>query len=75
MRKLVYSFYNPNFSFREFLKKYPHLRGDITDCLIGNLYHDFDPLFAAMAEFAEIPPPVAHGGPLVRETEPANSCQ
>ncbi|MEZ5399267.1 MAG: tryptophan 7-halogenase [Bryobacteraceae bacterium] len=67
MRKLVYGFYDPNFSFKDFLMKHPDLRGDLTDCLIGNLYRDFDPLFSAMAEFAPMPEPVAHGGPLIRE--------
>ncbi|MEZ5353106.1 MAG: tryptophan 7-halogenase [Bryobacteraceae bacterium] len=67
MRKLVYGFYNPNFSFRDFLMKYPDLRGDLTDCLIGNLYKDFDPLFTAMSDFVEVPAPVEHGAPLSRE--------
>ena len=64
MRKLVYAFYNPGFNFREFLAEFPHLRGDLTDCLIGHLFRDFDPLFHAMAKFADIPTPVPHGAPL-----------
>jgi flavin-dependent dehydrogenase len=65
MRKLVYAFYNHEFSFREFVKRFPHLTGDMTDCLIGNLQRDFEPLQAAMAEFAALPEPLAHGLPLV----------
>ena len=42
------------------------MRADVTDCLIGDLYKDFDPLFAAAAKFAEIPGPIGHGGPLGR---------
>ena len=61
MRKLVYAFYDHEFSFRELLNKYPHFRGDLTDCLIGNLFIDFDPLFQAVSEFAAVPPPLAHG--------------
>lgn len=65
MRRLVYCFYSQDFSFREILKKHPEFRGDLTDCLIGNLEKDFDPLFSAVAEFVEIPPPLPHGRPQV----------
>jgi len=72
MRKLVYAFYDHAFSFRQFVNKYPHLKGDMTDCLIGNLFRDFEPLFSAVAKFAKVPEPLSHGKPLV-ESEPA-SC-
>jgi flavin-dependent dehydrogenase len=65
MRRLVYAFYDHRFSFREFVQKYPHLAGDVTDCLIGNWLKDFDPMYAAMQEFAGIPEPLAHGAPLI----------
>ena len=38
--------------------------GDLTDCLIGNLFMDFDPLFAAVSDFARVPPALSHGLPL-----------
>lgn len=65
MRKLVYAFYNENFSFGDVIKKYPELRSDLTNCLIGNTEVDYDPLFAAVREFADVPDPVPHGKPLV----------
>ena len=65
MRRLVYAFYDHAFSFRTFVKKYPDLVGDLTDCLIGNLFIDFDPLFQAVSEFARVPEPLPHGLPLV----------
>jgi len=66
MRRLVYAFYDHQFSFRAFLKKYPHLAGDVTDCLIGNWLKDFNPMYEAMREFAgNIPEPLAHGTPLI----------
>ena len=72
MRRLVYAFYDHKFSFREFLKKYPHLAGDVTDCLIGNWLKDFEPMYAAMHEFADnIPAPLAHGKPLVENSDAA----
>jgi flavin-dependent dehydrogenase len=65
MRKLVYAFYDQEFSFREFLMANPTLKPDLTDCLIGNLFRDFDPLFGALKDFAELPEPLQHGAPLV----------
>ena len=65
MRKLVYAFYNQNFSFRELTDKYPDLAGDITDCLSGDVNKDFTRLFNAIAEFAPIPEPLPCGEPLV----------
>ena len=67
MRRLVYSFYDQGFSFGEFAKQHPSLRGDLTDCLIGNLEHDFEPMFEAIGKFAAIPAPLEHGRPLTSE--------
>jgi len=64
MRKLVYGFYDQKFSFREMLNEHPDMKGDITDCLMGNLNRGFDPMFDAMKKFATMPPPVSHGKPL-----------
>jgi len=65
MRRLVYTFYDHDFSFRAFINKYPHFAGDLTECLMGKLHDDFDPLFAAVADFAKVPTPLEHGLPLV----------
>jgi len=64
MRALVYAFYDHEFSFREFINEFPHLRGDLTDCLIGNLFREFKPLFGGLAKFADIPEPLELGKPL-----------
>jgi flavin-dependent dehydrogenase len=62
MRRLVYAFYDPNFSFGALIRKYPHLRGPLTDCLIGDLFDkNYDELFAAINEFAEMPEALEHG--------------
>ncbi len=61
MRKLVYAFYEETFSFGSLLKSHPDLRGDLTDCLIGNLAKDFRPLFQAVGEFARVPEPLPYG--------------
>ncbi len=67
MRRLVYAFYDRGFSFGDFLKKHPEYRGDLTDCLIGHLFKDFDPMFEAVAEFARIPEALPHGDPLTTQ--------
>ena len=38
MRRLVCEFYD-GFSFGQFVRKYPHLRGTVTDLLIGDLFN------------------------------------
>lgn len=65
MRRLVYAFYDEKFSFGAFLKAHPEFRADITDCLIGNVHKDLDPLFAAVSSFATVPEPLEHGQPLL----------
>ena len=65
MRKLVYVFYDREFSFGNLVRANPELRGDLTDCLIGNLSKNFDRLFAAIGEQASIPAPLPYGRPLI----------
>jgi flavin-dependent dehydrogenase len=66
MRRLVYAFYDQNFSFRKLTDKYPDLTGAITDCLSGDVNKDFSKLYAAVAETAEVPEPLPYGLPLVK---------
>ncbi|HSI12757.1 MAG TPA: NAD(P)/FAD-dependent oxidoreductase [Chthoniobacter sp.] len=62
MRKLVYAFYDPNFSFGRMLKAYPQHRGLLTDSLIGHLFDpDFTELYASMQEFVQLPAELPHG--------------
>jgi flavin-dependent dehydrogenase len=61
MRGLVCAFYDANFSFARMLKNSPHLRGRLTDCLIGDVFTDFSELFSAVGEFANLPAPLPHG--------------
>ncbi|HZR21386.1 MAG TPA: NAD(P)/FAD-dependent oxidoreductase [Verrucomicrobiae bacterium] len=70
MRKLVYAFYDPNFSFRKLTNKYPEMTGAITDCLSGDVNKDFSKLYAAVAESAEVPEPLPYGVPLLGTAEP-----
>ena len=62
MRKLVYAFYDTGFSFGRLTRRYPNLRGRLTDCLIGDLFDkEYGELFGAIGEFAALPEPLAHG--------------
>jgi flavin-dependent dehydrogenase len=69
MRKLVYAFYDPNFSFRLLTDKYPALAGDITDCLSGDVNKDFSHLWKAVEEFAKVPDDLPVGQPLIKDPE------
>jgi len=53
MRRLVCAFYD-GFSFGRFVKKFPHLKGLVTDLLIGDLFKDeVDQVWPAMEEIWE----------------------
>ena len=64
MRKLVYAFYDPEFSFRELTNKYPDLVGDITDCLSGDVNKNFSRLWEKIREFVPLPEVLPYGQPL-----------
>ncbi|HET6409302.1 MAG TPA: NAD(P)/FAD-dependent oxidoreductase [Chthoniobacteraceae bacterium] len=67
MRKLVYAFYDPKFSFREIIKRYPEAGGEITDCLSGDVNKDFSKLWDQIREFVPLPEDLPYGEPLVPE--------
>ncbi len=64
MRKLVYAFYDPKFSFKKVIDKYPEAAGEITDCLSGDVNKDFEPLWRKIREFVPLPDDLPVGGPL-----------
>jgi flavin-dependent dehydrogenase len=68
MRKLVYAFYNPDFSFRTVIKKYPESAGLITDCLSGDVNKDFSELWKQFSEFVPLPDDLPYGDPLLEWT-------
>jgi flavin-dependent dehydrogenase len=72
MRKLVYAFYDPKFSFKKVIDKYPEAAGEITDCLSGDVNKDFEPLWKKIREFVPLPESLPVGEPLVAsQTEAA----
>ncbi|MBI3875793.1 MAG: tryptophan 7-halogenase [Verrucomicrobia bacterium] len=64
MRKLVYAFYDPKFSFKKVIDKYPEAAGEITDCLSGDVNKDFEPLWRKIREFVPLPDDLPLGEPL-----------
>ncbi len=64
MRKLVYAFYDPKFSFKDVIMKYPDAAGEITDCLSGDVNKDFTRLWDRIREFVPLPDDLPVGQPL-----------
>ena len=64
MRKLVYAFYHPKFSFRQLTNKHPDAAGWVTDCLSGDVNKDFSVLWLQIEEFVPLPAPLPVGQPL-----------
>jgi len=67
MRRLVCEYYD-GFSFGRFIRQYPHLRGTVTDLLIGDLFTDkvdvvWEPLESLYPEGKRVPAPWDTGIP------------
>ena len=76
MRKLVYAFYDPKFSFKQVIDKYPEAAGELTDCLSGDVNKDFTSLWNKIREFVPLPEDLPLGQPLVsveRGLQPASA--
>ncbi len=65
MRKLVYAFYNPKFSFRDVTTRFPEAAGQITDCLSGDINRDYSQLWSWITEFVPLPEELPYGEPLL----------
>lgn len=64
MRKLVYAFYEPNFSFKDVVMKYPEAADELTDCLSGDLNKDYTSLWNKIRTFVPLPGDLPYGVPL-----------
>jgi flavin-dependent dehydrogenase len=63
IRKLVYAFYDPDFSFKEVIARHPDAAGYITDCLSGDVNKDYSQLWSWINEFATLPEDLPYGEP------------
>jgi flavin-dependent dehydrogenase len=64
MRKLIYAFYDPNFSFKDVVMQYPETGPEITDCLSGDINKDYSNLWNRISEFVKLPDDLPYGVPL-----------
>ncbi len=64
MRKLVYAFYDPDFSFKDVVTRHPDAAGEITDCLSGDVNKDYSRLWERIREFCPLPGELPYGAPL-----------
>ncbi len=64
MRKLIYAFYDPNFSFKDVVMQYPETGPEITDCLSGDINKDYSNLWSRISEFVKLPYDLPYGVPL-----------
>jgi flavin-dependent dehydrogenase len=64
MRKLVYAFYNPGFSFKQVIERYPDAGAQITDCLSGDVNRDYTVLWNWIREFVPLPEDLPYGIPM-----------
>ena len=74
MRKLVYAFYDPNFSFKDVIMKHPEAANDITDCLSGDVNKDLTRLWGWIREFAPLPDDLPVGAPLTTSDQPMQTA-
>jgi flavin-dependent dehydrogenase len=55
--RLIHAFYDPEFSFRKFVERFPKQRGALVDCLTGDVLNkDFSEFIQALAQMT--PPPI-----------------
>lgn len=60
IRSLIHAFYDPAFSFRQFVERYPEQKPSLIDCLIGDVVNkDMSGFLAALATMTPSPQPLA----------------
>ncbi|WP_009960704.1 NAD(P)/FAD-dependent oxidoreductase [Verrucomicrobium spinosum] len=69
MRKLVYAFYDPNFSFGQLIRNHPDAQGAVTDCLSGDVNKDYSVLWDQIRELVPLPDDLPLGEPEVKTPE------
>lgn len=64
VRRLIYAFYDPQFSFTEFTERFPEQRRSLIDCLVGDVVKDMQPFRDALETMTQPPPPLGVGAVL-----------
>lgn len=65
MRKLVYAFYDQDFSFSDLINRHPDAAGPVADCLSGDMNKDYSALWDQIREIVPLPDELGLGDPLV----------
>ncbi len=58
IRRLIHAFYDPTFSFRKFVERFPKHRSALIDCLVGDVLKDMGSFKDSLAEMTPPPPPL-----------------
>lgn len=58
VRRLIHAFYDPQFSFTEFNKRFPEQRRSLIDCLVGDVVKDMTSFREALETMTAPPPPL-----------------
>lgn len=61
VRCLIHAFYDPGFSFKVFLERFPEQRRSLIDCLVGDVVKDMSPFTEALAVMTQPPPSLSEG--------------
>jgi flavin-dependent dehydrogenase len=64
VRRLIHAFYDPAFSFPEFVRRFPEQRAALIDCLVGDVLKDMSAFTTALAQMTPPPPPLGASRPL-----------
>lgn len=58
IRGLIHAFYDPHFSFAEFVRRFPEQRPALIDCLVGDVLKDMSLFKRALEQMTPPPPPL-----------------
>ena len=75
MRKLVYAFYDINFSFKDVVMRHPEAGDLITDCLSGDVNRDYSQLWSWIQELAPLPDVLPYGAPYESPLEASSAAK
>jgi flavin-dependent dehydrogenase len=63
VRRLIHAFYDPKFSFMDFVRRFPEHRVALIDCLVGDVIKDMSAFTTALAQMTPPPPPLGSNLP------------
>ena len=74
IRKLVYAFYTPGFSFGKFIRAYPDRVHDVTAVLVGDVFRpEVNDVFTPLGTMVPVPPSIPLEKPKAVEKETVNA--